>query len=77
MDRLIAIEGVAVNQRSRQLLPWQLLPWQRMSWQTLAVFGYAMVSCLAVNDAIKVAKSLVMSSSKRLAAADLSSRLVI
>jgi hypothetical protein len=47
------------------------------SWQTFAVFGYAMVSYLAVNDAIKVAKSLVMSSSKRLAAADLSSRLVI
>jgi hypothetical protein len=72
MDRLIAIEGVAVNQRSRQLLPWH-----RMSWQTLAVFGYAMVSCLAVNDSIKVAKTLVMNSSKRLAAPDLSSRLVI
>ena len=27
------------------------LPW----WQMLAVFGYAMVSCLAVNDALKVA----------------------
>ena len=27
------------------------LPW----WQTLAIFGYAMVSCLVVNDAIKVA----------------------
>jgi hypothetical protein len=27
------------------------LPW----WQTLAVFGYAMVSCLIVNDAAKVA----------------------
>jgi len=27
------------------------LPW----WQTLAIFGYAMVSCLAVNDAVKVA----------------------
>jgi H+-transporting ATPase len=27
------------------------LPW----WQTLAVFGYALVSCLAVNDALKVA----------------------
>jgi hypothetical protein len=27
------------------------LPW----WQTLAVLGYAMVSCLAVNDAVKVA----------------------
>ena len=27
------------------------LPW----WQTLAVFSYAMVSCLVVNDAIKVA----------------------
>jgi H+-transporting ATPase len=27
------------------------LPW----WQTLAVFGYAMVSCLVVNDAVKVA----------------------
>jgi H+-transporting ATPase len=27
------------------------LPW----WQTLTVFGYAMVSCLAVNDALKVA----------------------
>jgi hypothetical protein len=66
MDRLIAIEGVAVNQRSRQ-----------PPWQMLTVFGYAMVSSLAVNDAIKVAKSLVMSSSKRLAAADLSSRLVI
>jgi H+-transporting ATPase len=26
------------------------LPW----WQTLAVFGYAMVSCLLVNDALKV-----------------------
>jgi hypothetical protein len=27
------------------------LPW----WQTLAIFVYAMVSCLVVNDAIKVA----------------------
>jgi hypothetical protein len=27
------------------------LPW----WQTLAVFGYAMVACLGVNDAVKVA----------------------
>jgi H+-transporting ATPase len=27
------------------------LPWQ----QTLAILGYAMVSCLVVNDAIKVA----------------------
>ena len=26
------------------------LPW----WQTLAVFGYAIVSCLIVNDAAKV-----------------------
>jgi hypothetical protein len=24
-------------------------------WQTLAVFGYAMVSCLVLNDAVKVA----------------------
>ena len=30
------------------LLP---LPW----WQTLAIFTYAMVSCLVVNDALKVA----------------------
>ncbi|OHE25874.1 MAG: hypothetical protein A3J94_07140 [Syntrophus sp. RIFOXYC2_FULL_54_9] len=30
------------------LLP---LPW----WQTLAIFSYAMVSCLVVNDAVKVA----------------------
>ena len=28
-----------------------LLPW----WQTLAIFAYAMVSCLVVNDAVKVA----------------------
>ena len=27
------------------------LPW----WQTLAVFIYAMVSCLILNDAVKVA----------------------
>ncbi len=27
------------------------LPW----WQTLAILGYAMVSCLVVNDAVKVA----------------------
>jgi H+-transporting ATPase len=27
------------------------LPW----WQTLAVFGYAMVSCLVLNDPVKVA----------------------
>ena len=27
------------------------LPW----WQTFAVFGYAMVACLVVNDALKVA----------------------
>ena len=27
------------------------LPW----WQMLAIFGYAMVSCLIVNDALKVA----------------------
>ena len=26
------------------------LPW----WQMLAIFGYAMVSCLVVNDALKV-----------------------
>ena len=26
------------------------LPW----WQTLAVFGFALVSCLVVNDAVKV-----------------------
>lgn len=26
------------------------LPW----WQTLAIFAYAMVSCLVVNDALKV-----------------------
>jgi H+-transporting ATPase len=26
------------------------LPW----WQVLAVFAYAMVSCLVVNDAVKV-----------------------
>jgi hypothetical protein len=30
------------------LLP---LPW----WQTIAIFAYAMVSCLVVNDAVKVA----------------------
>jgi hypothetical protein len=30
------------------LLP---LPW----WQTLAIFAYAMVSCLVVNDAVKIA----------------------
>jgi hypothetical protein len=27
------------------------LPW----WQPIAIFAYAMVSCLAVNDAVKVA----------------------
>lgn len=27
------------------------LPW----WQTLAIFAYAMVACLVVNDAVKVA----------------------
>jgi len=27
------------------------LPW----WQTLAIFAYAMVSCLFVNDVVKVA----------------------
>ena len=27
------------------------LPW----WQTLAIFVYAMISCLVVNDAVKVA----------------------
>jgi H+-transporting ATPase len=27
------------------------LPW----WQTLAIFAYAMVSCLVVNDAVKIA----------------------
>ncbi|MDQ2950499.1 MAG: hypothetical protein M3Y27_31945, partial [Acidobacteriota bacterium] len=27
------------------------LPW----WQTLAIFSYAVVACLCVNDAIKVA----------------------
>ncbi len=27
------------------------LPW----WQTLAISGYAMVACLVVNDAVKVA----------------------
>jgi hypothetical protein len=27
------------------------VPW----WQTLTVFGYAMVSCLVVNDVVKVA----------------------
>jgi H+-transporting ATPase len=28
------------------------LPW----WQTLVIFSYAMVSCLVVNDAVKVAR---------------------
>jgi hypothetical protein len=32
----------------KDLMP---LPW----WQTLGVFGYAMVSCLVLNDAVKVA----------------------
>jgi hypothetical protein len=27
------------------------LPW----WQTVAIFGYALVACLGVNDAVKVA----------------------
>jgi H+-transporting ATPase len=27
------------------------LPW----WQILTIFGYAMIACLVVNDAIKVA----------------------
>ena len=27
------------------------LPW----WQTLAIFGYTMIACLVVNDALKVA----------------------
>jgi hypothetical protein len=27
------------------------LPW----WQTLAIFGYAVIACLGVNDAVKVA----------------------
>jgi H+-transporting ATPase len=27
------------------------LPW----WQTLAIFFYAMIACLVVNDALKVA----------------------
>jgi hypothetical protein len=27
------------------------VPW----WQALAIFGYAMVSCLVVNEAVKVA----------------------
>jgi hypothetical protein len=27
------------------------LPW----WQTLAIFGYAMVACLGINDPVKVA----------------------
>jgi H+-transporting ATPase len=27
------------------------LPW----WQTLTILGYAMIACLVVNDAIKVA----------------------
>jgi H+-transporting ATPase len=27
------------------------LPW----WQTLAIFAYAMVACLVVNDTLKVA----------------------
>ena len=26
------------------------LPW----WQMIAIFGYALVSCLVVNDAVKV-----------------------
>jgi H+-transporting ATPase len=30
-----------------------LMPLPR--WQTLAIFGYAMVSCLVENDAVKVA----------------------
>jgi H+-transporting ATPase len=33
------------------LLGLMALPWR----QVLAVFGYAMVSCLVVNDAVKVA----------------------
>jgi hypothetical protein len=27
------------------------LPW----WETLAIFAYVMVSCLVINDAVKVA----------------------
>ena len=38
--------------RTRVGLPGLMpLPW----WQTLAIFGYAMVSCLVINDTVKVA----------------------
>jgi len=33
------------------LLGFKPLPW----WQTLAIFAYAMIACLGVNDAVKVA----------------------
>ena len=32
-------------------LPLMPLPW----WQTLAILAYAMVACLVLNDAVKVA----------------------
>ncbi len=44
-----AITGTALTFAGlRELVP---LPW----WQTLAVFGYAMISCMVLNDAVKVA----------------------
>jgi plasma-membrane proton-efflux P-type ATPase len=48
----IAADALAGTILTRAGLPGlAALPW----WQTLAIFAYAMVSCLVVNDALKVA----------------------
>jgi H+-transporting ATPase len=47
----VAVEALAGTILTFVGLPGLMpLPW----WQTLAIFGYAMVSCLIVNDAVKV-----------------------
>jgi len=48
---LISVTCIGTALTFLQLPGLAALPWQ----QTLAIFAYAMISCLAVNDVIKVA----------------------
>jgi H+-transporting ATPase len=48
----LAADALAGTALTRVGLPGLMpLPW----WQVAAIFGYAMVSCLVINDALKVA----------------------
>jgi hypothetical protein len=45
------VVNVRIRRKAMEPLGAARLPWA----QTLAIFGYAMVSCLVVNDGVKVA----------------------